>query len=190
MSQDLTLDVVVASHNPAKHAAVERAFAATRPGAVLSIRGVSVPSGVSDQPSTDEETRAGAWNRARAACDSVPEADVWVGLEGGLERFDGAWYGSAWMVVIDRHGRSGQARTPTLPLPPSVGRLLDEGLELGDANDQVFKTHNSKQGGGAYGLLTEGRMTRGGIYAQALELALLPLNHDLWQSHEAPVSDT
>lgn len=176
------MNVIVASNNPAKLRAVERAFhdAFDQRTPPPVIRGVAVPSGVKDQPDSDTETRTGAWNRARAARAAAPDADFWVGLEGGLEHIDGAWCGSAWMVVIAANGRSGQARTPTLPLPPAVQDLLDQGVELGEANDQVFDTRNSKQKGGAYGLLTDGRLTRSGIYAQALVLALLPVIHPLW----------
>jgi non-canonical (house-cleaning) NTP pyrophosphatase len=39
---------------------------------------------------------------------------------------------------------------------------------------------NSKQGGGAYGLLTDGRYTREGIYAQTLIIALTPFVNDLY----------
>ena len=59
--------------------------------------------------------------------------------------------------------------------------LLDQGLELGEANDRVFSTLNSKQKGGAFGLLTDGRLTREGVYAQTLVLALVPHCHALWQ---------
>ncbi len=176
------MNVIVASNNPAKLRAVERAFRDVFEGRAqaLMVRGVAVPSGVKDQPDSDTETRTGAWNRARAARAASPEADFWVGLEGGLEHIDDQWCGSAWMVVIAADGRSGQARTPTLPLPPAVQTLLDEGVELGEANDRVFDARNSKQKGGAYGLLTGGRLTRSGIYAQALSLALLPVVHPLW----------
>lgn len=172
--------VVVASHNPAKIEAVQRAFAAVFPDTAMETQPVRVPSGVKDQPDSDEETRRGAWNRAEAARQALPGADAWVGLEGGLERIDGQWLASAWMVVVAATGRAGQARTPTLPLPPRVTALVDAGEELGVANDRVFGTTGSKQAGGAFGLLTQGRMTRGGVYAQTLELALLPVVHALW----------
>lgn len=174
------MNVIVASRNPAKIRAVKLAFDAVLPDAEAIFEGIAVDSGVPDQPVTDEQTRTGAWNRARGARQDRPEADYWVGLEGGLERFDNEWQGSAWMVVMAANGRSGQARTVSLPLPPAVQALLDEGLELGDANDRVFDTRNSKQAGGAFGLLTGGRLTRGGVYAQALGLALLPVVHPLW----------
>jgi inosine/xanthosine triphosphatase len=172
--------VVVASHNPAKLDAAKRAFAAVFRGCEIRVQAVRVSSGVKEQPDSDEETRRGAWNRVHTARETHPEADAWVGMEGGLERIDGQWLASAWMVVLAADGRAGQARTPTLPLPPGVTALIDAGEELGVANDRVFGTHNSKQAGGAFGLLTEGRLTRGGVYAQTLELALLPVVHDLW----------
>ena len=172
--------IIVASKNPAKLDAVRQAFATVMPGRALHIEGLTVDSGVKEQPDSDEETRQGSINRAIAARSAVPQGNFWVGLEGGLERISDQWLASAWMAVLDEQGRLGMARTPTLPLPPAVEALLQEGLELGEANDRVFATHNSKQKGGAFGLLTEGRMTRGGVYAQALELAMIPLLNPLW----------
>ena len=74
-------------------------------------------------------------------------------------------------------GSAGVARSLSLPLPPAVKRLVEDGLELGEANDRVFSTTNSKQQGGAFGLLTDGRMTREDVYADALSIALLPFTH-------------
>jgi non-canonical (house-cleaning) NTP pyrophosphatase len=73
-------------------------------------------------------------------------------------------------------------------MPPAVQRLVAEGLELGEANDRVFATTNSKQQGGAFGLLTGGRYTREGVYTQALVLALIPFVHELWAEGGAPRS--
>lgn len=179
----LKFQIVVASHNPVKIGAVKNAFKTQFPDAGLTLLPVSVESGVSDQPMTDEETRRGARNRVSNAKAVQPEADFWVGLEGGLETYDDQLLASAWMVVEGRSGFISETRTATLPLPPEVQRLVREGLELGDANDQVFSTVNSKQGGGAYGLLTDGKYTREGIYSQTLILALIPFVHELWSKH-------
>jgi non-canonical (house-cleaning) NTP pyrophosphatase len=86
----------------------------------------------------------------------------------------------AWMAIKGRAGDISEARSPTLPLPPAVKELVDAGMELGEANDRVFSTMNSKQGGGAYGLLTDGRYTRESIYAQTLIIALTPFIHRLY----------
>ncbi|MDX1461370.1 MAG: inosine/xanthosine triphosphatase, partial [Xanthomonadales bacterium] len=98
------MKVIVTSKNPVKIRAVERAFSETLDPQVLDIVPVSVPSGVSDQPRSDTETRRGALNRVSAGQRVEPDADDWVGMEGGLERHDGEWLASAWMVISDRDG--------------------------------------------------------------------------------------
>jgi len=45
---------------------------------------------------------------------------------------------------------------------------------------RVFSTRNSKQAGGAFGLLTWGQMTRDSVYTQTLILALLLFLNDLY----------
>lgn len=174
------MKIVVASRNPVKIGAVREAFAACLPEVQLDVQGVDARSGISDQPIGDDETRQGAQNRAADARRREPAADYWVGLEGGIATIDGVLHAFAWMAVQDRHGKTGLARSATLPLPPAVKALVDAGMELGDANDRVFATVNSKQGGGAFGLLTDGRYTREGIYAQTIVLALVPILHPLF----------
>jgi non-canonical (house-cleaning) NTP pyrophosphatase len=86
----------------------------------------------------------------------------------------------AWMAIAAKDGPVSETRSVTLPLPPEVQELVFDGLELGEANDRVFSTLNSKQGGGAFGLLTDGLMTRESVYTQTLILALIPFVHELW----------
>ena len=174
------MKVVVASQNPVKVGATQQAFASSFPRDVLEMIPLSVESGVADQPLSDDETRRGARNRALAARQAQPDADYWVGLEGGIEVIDDQLMAFAWMAVQGRSETMGEARSVTLPLPPSVKELLDAGLELGEANDRVFSTVNSKQGGGAYGLLTDGLYTRESIYAQTLIIALIPFVNELF----------
>ncbi|MEM9533164.1 MAG: inosine/xanthosine triphosphatase [Pseudomonadota bacterium] len=172
--------VVVASKNPVKIAAARTAFNTQFPDAAIRISGVSVPSGVADQPVGDDETRAGAAGRAAAARQAQPDADFWVGMEGGIATVDTQLLAFAWMHICGPDGRSSQARSVSLPLPPAVAELVDEGLELGEANDRVFSTQDSKHGGGAFGLLTDGHMTRESVYADALILTLMPYVNSLF----------
>lgn len=174
------MKVVVASQNPVKIGAAREAFAEVFPDAVLEVSGVAVDSGVGDQPDDDAKTRKGARERVSSARDAEPDADYWVGLEGGVDVFDDQLMAFAWMAVMSRHGDVSEARSATLPLPPAVKELVDAGMELGVANDRVFATVNSKHGGGAYGLLTGGRYTREGIYTQTLIIALTPFVNALY----------
>lgn len=174
------MKVVVTSHNPVKIEAVQNAFQCQFPGQELELIPISVQSGVPDQPMSDRETRQGARNRVSQARHQIADADYWVGLEGGLDVFDGLLMAFAWMVVTNREDQISETRSVTLPLPPGIQELVRSGMELGEANDRVFSTLNSKQGGGAFGLLTDGLMTRESIYTQTLTLALIPFVHELW----------
>jgi inosine/xanthosine triphosphatase len=174
------MKIVIASHNPAKIRAVKDAFALQFPGSVGEFTPVAVESGVSEQPLSDDETLRGARNRAENAFAHQPGADFWIGLEGGIETIGDQLFGFAWMAVRGRDGNISSVRTVTLPLPPAVKALVEQGLELGDANDRVFSTVNSKHHGGAFGLLTNELYTRESVYTEALVIALVPFTNELY----------
>lgn len=167
------MQIVVASTNPVKIECVRRGFGRVFPDAPLDVSGVSVLSGVSDQPMTDAETLTGATNRAHHARMACPDADFWVGIEGGVHEVDGALLVFAWIVILsnETHGR---ARTGTFLLPDEVAQLVRYGYELGDADDAVFGYSNSKQQNGSVGILTHDRIDRTDFYTEAVILALIP----------------
>ncbi|WP_264874823.1 inosine/xanthosine triphosphatase [Vibrio agarivorans] len=164
--------VIIASLNPAKIHAVQSAFGAAFPNQAFEYQGVSVASGVADQPMSNEETKLGAVNRVHNAQRAVTDGDYYVGLEAGIE--DTATF--AWMI-IESQGLRGESRSASLLLPPVVIEKVRKGKELGDVMDEVFATDNIKQKGGAIGLLTNHQLTRSSVYHQALILALIPFTN-------------
>ncbi|MGY0616731.1 inosine/xanthosine triphosphatase [Vibrio sp. FJH11] len=168
----VTQKVVIASLNPAKIKAVESAFQSAFPSQTFEFCGVSVPSGVADQPMSNEETHLGALNRVSNAKVEILDGDFYVGLEAGIE----GNVTFAWMVIeSDTH--RGESRSASLMLPPEVLAQLEHANELGDVMDQVFGTENIKQKGGAISLLTQNQLTRSSVYHQALILALIPFTN-------------
>ena len=95
------MKVIVASRNPAKLRAVEDAFARQFPDETIAFVPRTVDSGVSVQPMSDEETRRGARSRAGNARGVEPDADFWIGLEGGIETIDEQLMAFAWMAVLE-----------------------------------------------------------------------------------------
>lgn len=168
--------VVVASTNPVKINCVAQALSEVFPEEFFDVNGHKAPSGVSDQPMTNEETLIGAENRSDYIKQQFPEADFWVGIEGGIQEEDGMMDAFAW-VVIKSANQKGIARTATFSLPPKVAELVKEGVELGHADDIVFGRNNSKQQDGAVGLLTRGLINRTEYYKHAMIMALIPFNH-------------
>lgn len=59
-------------------------------------------------------------------------------------------------------------------LPKCISELVLGGMELGDADDTVFRTINSKQNQGTIGQLTRGRITRTDYYEPVVILAFVP----------------
>ena len=167
------MKIVVASINPVKIECTRLGFSRVFPNALLDLQGVSVPSGVPDQPMTDAETLQGSINRATNAHQAQPDAAYWVGIEGGLETINGNFFAFAWIVIMG-NGLIGQSRTAAFALPEEVSALIRQGHELGHADDIVFGRNNSKQGNGSVGLLTGDLMDRTDFYKEAVVLALIP----------------
>ncbi|MFY0605692.1 MAG: inosine/xanthosine triphosphatase [Cyclobacteriaceae bacterium] len=165
--------VIVGSKNPVKVNSAKQGFEQIFNAQTFDCEGIEVPSGISDQPMTDQETLQGAINRAQNAKTAQPAADYWVGIEGGLDSSEQGLLAFAWVVILSDN-QTGQSRTSTFHLPPKVTELIYQGIELGLANDQVFKETNSKQKGGAVGSLTNGVLGRTEYYVQAVMLALVP----------------
>jgi inosine/xanthosine triphosphatase len=171
-------EVIIASKNPVKIEATRNGFKKMFPEIEFVFRGESVPSGVNDQPMTDEETFMGANSRVENVAKIVVDADYWVGIEGGLERLGEAEMGAfAWIVIKDKEGKIGKSKTGTFFLPKEVVSLIEQGKELGEADDIVFGQTNSKQKGGAVGNFTGNIITRTTFYSDAVVLALIPFKN-------------
>ncbi|KAK4184169.1 inosine triphosphate pyrophosphatase-like protein [Podospora australis] len=174
-----TIKIIVASHNPVKIAAALEGFQRMFPdkAATYKASGVSVPSGVPDQPLSDEETLQGALNRVHNAREVDPDADFYVGLEGGIHPDGEDLQSFAWIVVMGKDRRMGRARTATYYLAKETSKLIHEGMELGHADDLIFGRTNSKQHSGSVGILTDDVVTRTSYYVQAVILALVPFKN-------------
>lgn len=171
------MKVIVASKNPVKLKTAQLGFERMFPGEVVVVEGVSVSSGVADQPMSDTETFQGSLQRTYNARQAAPEADYWVGMEGGLENKNGELEAFAWIIVLSADDKMGKGRTSTFFLPDKVAELIRQGKELGEADDIVFGLQNSKQQMGAVGILTHGVVDRTQYYEQAVVVALIPFKN-------------
>ena len=168
--------IIIASKNPVKINAVKIAFQKVFPDEDIEFQGESIPSNVSDQPISNEETMVGAGNRAKNAMISFPNADYWVGIEGGIEKIKHGMGCFVWTVVRSKD-KEGRAKGSTFFLPKKVAELIEQGKELGDADDIVFGDNNSKQKNGCVGILTGDIITRTDYYCSTLILALIPFKN-------------
>jgi inosine/xanthosine triphosphatase len=168
--------VIVTSNNPVKMEATRRGFVKMFPDEEFEFIAFPASSEISDQPVGDKETFRGAVNRIKNAQKKFPDANFYVGLEGGIILKDENTEVFAWMV-IESGGQIGKSRTASFCLPEKVNDLLKQGEEVGIASDIIFKTKNSKQKGGTVGILTDGIIGRTEFYQDSVALALIPFKN-------------
>lgn len=142
--------VIVGSKNPAKVHAVQEVLIKEP----FEVHSVDVPSLVSAQPFSDEETVTGAINRAKQALASA-DAAFSIGLEGGVYRQNGHLYLCNWGALVTPEQAIYTAGGLRMQLPTYMVEKLEQGYELSAA----LAANASKQEG-AVGVLTNGRISR------------------------------
>lgn len=172
--------IAVGSTNGVKIAAARAVLAPLAP--LATIEGIAVSSTVSAQPWGDAETIRGARARALAAREAL-DAELGVGIEGGVADGEDGVHTCAWCVVAHRDGRTGTGGSLVIPLPPPVVSLVRGGMELGDAMDALTGEQETKRGLGAVGILTAGLIDRQRAYEVLVAYALAPfLAGEYWRA--------
>ncbi|PJF44653.1 MAG: inosine/xanthosine triphosphatase [Phototrophicales bacterium] len=173
------MHIAIGSTNPVKQKAAEKVLRLLYPEATFE--SIAVASGVSTQPIGEAETRQGAINRARAA-QEILNADLGIGLEGGVQETEHGMFTCAWCAVVDRVGKLGLGGSSAVQLPPLVAEAVRHGTELGIAMDEFCATTGIKYGLGAIGVLTNGLSSRQAAYEHLIKLALAPFIQPEWYS--------
>lgn len=168
--------VAVGSTNPTKTGPVKEVF--IRYFSTVDVVGIKVPSGVSEQPVSLEETYRGALNRARKSLHHVKKAVYGVGIEGGLQKYTYGWFEQSLVVIIDRKGSIGIGASGGLILPEKIMTRIQSGMNLEEAIDEIFGTSEIGKGIGMFGILTKGLVTRSEGVKHGVAFALARFLHD------------
>ncbi len=99
---------------------------------VVEVKGVKVGSEIPDQPLDKETTLKGAKNRAKNAKSKNPDADFWVGLEGGLHDYGEGYHLVTYACLIDKSGDEYVGEGVEIHLPESVSEEVKNGGWFGD----------------------------------------------------------
>lgn len=161
--------IAIGTKNKAKTAAVEAV--AVKYFEHCKFEHISVPSGVSEQPFSDAETRQGAINRAINACEATG-ADISFGLEGGVYEIDGAMYCCNWGAVALKDGTIISSSGASFVLPEEIAVKLRNGEELGPVMDVFTKTKDIRHHAGAIGIFTEGLVDRKEMFEHIVTLLI------------------
>lgn len=150
--------IAVGSTNPTKIQPVIDVF--SHHFKMVKVKGVSIKSGVSEQPMDIDEMYKGALNRAQNALKTVKEAEYGVGIEGGLHKHSFGWFEHSIVVIVNKKGQIGVGASGGLVLPEIIMSSIHKGKSLEEAIDAHFKTNKIGEGIGMFGIFTKGVVTR------------------------------
>lgn len=176
------MKIIIGTTNKAKIEAVEEMIKDYNFLAESKVEGVSVESGVSDQPLSLDETITGAMNRARSA---FSDCDYSIGLESGLMTVPKTKSGymdlCACAIFDGKEFHLGLSSAWEFPNPEVMKLMLEDGLDMSQAINKVGLTNNPEIGSeeGAIGILTKGRLTRKEYTKQAILTALIHLENNI-----------
>ncbi|KAB7705868.1 DUF84 family protein [Bacillus aerolatus] len=163
------MKIAIGSTNGAKKLAVEKAARAA--GLEAELVSISVPSGVSEQPFSDEETRRGAINRAENVL-FEEKADIGIGLEGGVMEAEEGLYLCNWGALAAKNHPVVTAGGARILLPQEIADRLRSGEELGPVMDHFTARKGIRQHEGAVGVFTNGLVTRDEMFLHVAKLLL------------------
>jgi len=139
------------------------------------IEAFAVSSGVRETPLDGDEIRRGARRRVEALIERDSGFDLYVGMEGGVERSGDQVWLENWAYASD--GRSGYFGSGgAVPLPPTiVEEVVGKGRSLAEVIDEVAGRADVRSREGTWGVLTRNLISRQHAFRDALVNALAPL---------------
>lgn len=188
------MTIFVGSTNPVKINAVTIAASETWPES--RIQGLNVPSGINDQPLSDEETQQGAINRAEAVLaaglkTSPEEECLGVGLEGGVfEHPDGHMWSTVWVAVADQTGKIFVSNGARFPIPDVIAQYIRQGQELGPLIAHLVGEADVRSKQGMIGIITNNFVDRTEEYASICKMALGLYYGQGWDKDLANLEET
>lgn len=168
--------IAVGSTNPTKLKPVRSVFKKHFKNVI--VKGISIPSGVKDQPTSDDEMYQGALTRAKGALHRIKNADYGVGIEGGIHKYSYGWFERSLIVIVNRKGDIGIGSSGGLTLPHSVISRIQKGKTLEEAVDELCGTNHIGKGIGMFGVFTKGVVTRTSGVAHGVAFALARFLHE------------
>jgi inosine/xanthosine triphosphatase len=161
--------ISVGSQNPVKIQAVTNAV--NKIWDNTEVIAVKCLSGVSIQPTSDDEAIKGAVTRAHLSLQKTG-ADLGIGLEGSINDTGYGMFVTGWVAAVDKAGTMGIGGGGRLLLPEEVAVKVRDGKELGPVMDEFVGEYNTKQKQGAVGIFTGNLVTRTDAFERAAIYAL------------------
>lgn len=144
----------------------------------VKIQGYKVASGVSDMPLTLSDLREGAKNRAQEVRRLCPEANFFVGMEGGVyQDSEGEEYWLTGIVYMENEAGEGHfGYSCHMPVPTEVVQKLHDGSgrDLEQIMHEIAGVENIGDHAGSFALWSDNMLTRTDQFRLATQCAIVP----------------
>lgn len=176
------MKILMGTRNPGKIEGAKQAFEKYFEN--VEIEGISVSSGVSDQP-INEEILLGAKNRVKNlkkyAKENNIEADYYIASEAGITDLLGEWIDINSVVVENAEGFQSVGTSQGFPIPKKYVEEI-KNSELGKVMDKIFSGKDLGKGKGGISLLTKNEVSRIDLTKNAFIMALTShVNGEIWK---------
>lgn len=161
------MKIIIGTKNPAKIKAVQDVFQRYE----ADFLALDIPSGVNDQPFSDEETIKGAVNRAYGALETG-NGEIGIGLEGGVQETEYGLFLCNWGALAEKGKQPIIAGGARIPLPVAIAAKLTAGNELGPVMDAFTNKNDIRKKEGAIGIFTDGEISRSEMFAHVMKLLI------------------
>lgn len=129
-------------------------------------------------PTTLEELRTGAKNRAVFTRREIPDADYYVGMEGWVyQDYEGEEYWLVGIVYIENsEGKGYYGYSCHLEVPKKIvdGLFDGQGRDLEQVVEDIFDERSVGDAEWSFGLFSDGTIPRSEAFVQAIKSALVP----------------
>jgi len=168
--------IAVGTKNPAKIRAVNNSVSLFFPE--TKIIAVDVSSGISEMPTTEEESLKGAFNRAKEALDKT-DADIGIGLEGHTTETKYGMLLLGLVVAMNKNGKYRIGHNGGILLPENIAKRIRKGEILARVMDSISGQKGMNKKDGAIGYFTNGLVTRADSFERGIVYALSSLSNHL-----------
>lgn len=175
----------IGTANKPKSEAIEHVLATSPYTSGATFSNHRVPSGVPDMPTTLEELRTGAKNRAVYTRREKPDADYFVGMEGGVYK-DYEWeeYWLLGVVYIENQDGVGYWwYSCHLRVPDAVVERLFDGQwrDLEQIVHALGGEENIGDKQGSFHVWTDGMLSRKEQFIMATQCAIAPFFNEFYK---------
>lgn len=171
------MKIIVGSTNPTKIEAAQLAIDRIYPKEKIKVTGIEADSEVSPQPKSDLESIQGAINRAKAVIKKT-DADLAIGMEGGIQKVGEYYFECGWIAVINRVGKTGLGSTARFELSKKLAKEIFAGKEMKEVFNELTSRTDVATTDGAMGVLTAGHYKRAEAYSHGVLFAFAPFLSD------------